>query len=181
MGFFDDAPPSRERPGQGGGWHQPLAEFPHVAFAGPLILARTDEVAVAVTAIWAFSTGCEFWIGARFREEVPLIADVDDQPSLLMRLGIQFADGRKVANLGRAPEPSGSMPGGLLLRPLSFGGSRLDRNRSYWVWPLPPPGPVTFAFEWAAFGIGENRVEIDGQLIIDAAAQSVRLWDDSTA
>jgi hypothetical protein len=180
MGFFDDAPPSRERHGAGAGWSQPKAEFPHVALADAVILARTQEVAVAITAIWAFSTGFEFWMAARFQQDVPLIADVDDQPSLLMRIGVQFADGRRVANLGQAPEPSGSMPSGLLLRPMSFGGSRLDRNRSYWVWPLPPPGPLTFAFEWAAFDIGEGRVEVDAQLIIDAATRSVPIWDDDT-
>ena len=62
MGFFDDAPPGLERPGRGGGWDRPTAELPRVAVADALVLARTEEVAVVVTAIRAFKTGFGFWV-----------------------------------------------------------------------------------------------------------------------
>jgi hypothetical protein len=54
------------------------------------------------------------------------------------------------------------------------------RSRTYWVWPLPPAGPMTFVCEWTAFGIRETRTEVDTKLILDAAAQSIKLWPDST-
>jgi len=46
----------------------------------------------------------------------------------------------------------------------------------YWVWPLPPSGPVAFIAEWPSYGIPESRVEVEAQLIIDAAARALRLW-----
>jgi hypothetical protein len=50
----------------GGPWDRPEGEFPSAA-ASALLLARTEEVAVAVTAIWAFKAGFEFWVWAQFR------------------------------------------------------------------------------------------------------------------
>jgi hypothetical protein len=174
MGFFDDVPPSLERPGRGGLWDWPLAELPRVAVADALVLARTEEVVVAVTAIWAFRAGFEFWVRALFRRSGAALADEADDQSL--HIGVQFADGRKVANMARVPEPAESVPAGLILRPGGFGGGRQYRDRSYWVSPLPPAGPVVFVCEWAALGIGEERAEADAQLILDAARRSVQLW-----
>jgi hypothetical protein len=178
MGFFDDAPAGLERPGRGSQWDPPIAEFPRVAVADALLLARTEEVAVAVTAIWAFKAGFEFWVRAQFRHEGPALADETDDQSL--HIGVQFADGRKVANMARVPEPAESMPAGLILRPVGFGGGLRHRSRSYWVSPLPPAGPVRFVCEWAAVGIGEGRAEADAQLILDAARRSVRLWPEDS-
>lgn len=173
MGFFDDVPGGLERPGRGGQWDLPSAEFPRVAVADALILARTGEVAVAVTAIWAFRAGFEFWVRAQFRHSGPALADETDDQSL--HVGVQFADGRKVANIARVPEAAESVPAGLILRPLGFGGGLLHRGRSYWVSRLSPAGPVTFVCEWAVFGIGETRAEADAQLILDAVRRSVQL------
>jgi len=58
MGFFDDlpglepAPPRRHHP-----WEPPEAEFPGVVPVDSLLLGRTDQVAVAVTGLSAFSAG----------------------------------------------------------------------------------------------------------------------------
>src|SRR5215475_9226896 len=58
MGFFDDlpppepAPPRRHQP-----WEPPEAELPGIVPIGTLLLARTDQVAVAVTGLSAFSAG----------------------------------------------------------------------------------------------------------------------------
>jgi hypothetical protein len=65
---------------------------------------------------------------------------------------------------------------GPILNPVSFGAGRRHLDRSYWVWPLPPAGPLTFACEWAAFGIPEARAGTDAQPILDAARRSVQLW-----
>lgn len=146
--------------------------------AEALVLARTEEVAVAVGAIWAFRAGFEFWVNAQFRHEGPALADQADDQS--MHIGVQYADGRKVANVGSVPEPAESVPAGLILRPVGFGGGLRQRNRSYWVAPLPPIGPLMFVCEWAAFGIGENRAETDAQLLVDAARRSIRIWPENS-
>jgi hypothetical protein len=54
------------------------------------------------------------------------------------------------------------------------GGRRYDMT--YWVWPLPPAGPVTFVCEWPAQAITESRADIDAQLIRGAAEHAVPFW-----
>jgi hypothetical protein len=48
----------------------------------------------------------------------------------------------------------------------------------FWLWPLPPAGPVAFVVEWPSEGIAETRVEIDATLLREAAARSEVLWED---
>jgi hypothetical protein len=49
-------------------------------------------------------------------------------------------------------------------------------NEQYWLWPLPPPGTLTFAFEWPSKGIELSMKEVDAGLIIDASKFSEVLW-----
>lgn len=56
------------------------------------------------------------------------------------------------------------------------GAGLLSREWTYWVSPLPPPGPLALVCEWPAFGISESKTEIDAQPILDAASQSIVLW-----
>ena len=115
-----------------------------------------------------------FWIKARFRHPEPALERRPDDQSL--HVGLRFADGKKAANVGRVPEPAGSAATGLIMNPVSFGGGHRHQDRSYWVWPLPPVGPLTFVCAWAAFDIPEMRAGTDAQLIVDAAKRSVQIW-----
>lgn len=45
------------------------------------------------------------------------------------------------------------------------------------TWPLPGPG-VGFTCEWPAYGMRETKVELEGQLLTDAAARSIQLWPE---
>jgi hypothetical protein len=128
--------------------------------------------------IWAFQAGFAFCIRAHIRDAGRALESEPDDQSL--HIGLQFADGRKVANVGSVPDPAGSITAGLILKPRSFGGGRHHRERSYWVWPLPPAGPLTFVCEWTAFGISEKRGEVDAQLILDAARHSIHIWPNAT-
>jgi hypothetical protein len=131
MGFFDDAPqpgPDEPRP-HGYPWSRPAAvRFPAVGASG-LLLARTSAVAVAVTAVWAYPEGFEFWVEAQFREGRPRPDELPDEESL--RFGVQFADGRKAASAGRLPDPAGSEEAGLIMSPRGFGGGFRHQDRSY--------------------------------------------------
>jgi hypothetical protein len=180
MGFFDDATrPGPDEPApRGCPWDPPAAELARAA-ASALLLARTEEVTVTVPAVWAYREGFEFWVEARFRRQGLALRDTADDQSL--HVGVQFADGRKVANVGHVPDWAGSAAGGLILSPRSFGGGHWNKNRTYWVWPLPPAGPLAFVCEWAEFGIPESRVEIDAGLVLDAADASIRLWPPGDA
>ncbi len=170
MGFFSDVSPGLETSRRGGQCDPPMAEFSQVVLADSLVLARTEEVTVAISAISASKAGFKFCIRCQFRHSGPALADEADDQTL--HIGVQFADGRKVANMARVPQAAESIPAGLVMRPLTFGGGLRHLSRSYWVSPLPPAGLVTFVCEWAAFDIGEQGVEAAAQLILDAAASS---------
>jgi hypothetical protein len=49
----------------------------------------------------------------------------------------------------------------------------------YWVWPLPPDGPVTITCNWPAGGIPGGVVEVDGSAIRRAGRSSENLWSDA--
>jgi len=174
MGFFDDAPWYDERP-RGGPWDPPVAEFPRAVATSAVVLARTEAVAVAVIGVWAFRAGFEFWVSARFHHRQPPVSG-DMAPQESARIGLQFADGRKAASFGGGPALGRETEPGVVLMPVGLGGGLRYRNWSYWVWPLPPAGPVTFVCEWAAADIAETRAGLDAHLILDAAGQSVPLW-----
>jgi hypothetical protein len=191
MGFFDTLPPSPERepePPQPAPppWMKPETEL-SAAIGERLVLAHTDEAAVAVNQLRAYSTGFEFTMSAVLRQENRSVGRFeqmrhrwDEEEPIsphFLRVGVRFANGDVVSNLRRpgrwrdGPAPDGPV--------LMGGGGSGDRHRydsEFWVWPLPPAGPVTFVCEWPAFDIAESVGQLDGQVILDAAARAVRLW-----
>lgn len=194
MGFFDRLPPTPPpepepeppRPA----WLKPEAVIAAVV-AEQRLLARTDDAVVAITGLLAYPTGFEFTLSAVLRREDrrghmadpvlhgwPGRHDEEPPPAEFLRLGVQFADGRVATNLNRPPFRPDAQPAGPLLLPDGGGGGGRRYDMTYWVWPLPPPGPVAFICQWPAHGIPESRVEIDAQLILDAAARAVDLWPD---
>jgi hypothetical protein len=148
-----------------------------------LTLARTDDVLLAVVDVTAYSTGFELELSVRLRRA----SDEDDEASLLdwdgppgpgrLRFGIAYADGRTA---GGETWDAGE-PAGIVLRSRGGGGSSDHHEQSYWVWPLPPPGPVAFVSRWLDRGLAEGRVEVDAGPIVAAAAQSTPLWDRARA
>jgi hypothetical protein len=192
MSFFDrlpPAPPPEPEPPRPA-WMKPEAALAGVV-AEELVLAHTDEAAVAVTGLLAYRTGFEVMLSAVLRREDRrghlLQPDVlhwpgrDDEPlpPEFFRVGVQFADGGVATNLDRPPFPvTDAEPAGPLLLPVEGGGGGRRYDLRYWVWPLPPPGLVAFVCQWPAHGIGESRVEIDAQLILDAATRAIELWPE---
>ena len=62
------------------------------------------------------------------------------------------------------------------MAPKAVTGGQGHLDWSYWVWPLPPAGLMTFACEWAAYRITETSKQIEAEPIVRAARQSIRLW-----
>jgi hypothetical protein len=164
-------------------------EFPGIVSADTLVLGRTDQVAVAITGLSAFSNGIEIFVTARIRPSADDLADHErGGPRDLaasrrsFRFGAQFSDGGKVAGSpgdGRADRDS--EPTGPVLYPFAGGGGPYTFISRWWMWPLPPDGPMEFVCEWPAFDIAESRVGIDAQLILDAARRSIQLWPEGEA
>lgn len=188
MGFFDELPvpePERRRPHRP--WELPEAEFPGVVPAGPVLLGRTEQAAVAITAISAYAAGFEIFVSARTRPGAhggPADRGTGAPWDLAaarrsLRFGLQLSDGSKVIGRDSGPRPDrDSEPAGPILVPYAFGGGPRFQFSRWWAWPLPPGGPLEFVCEWPAFGIAETRAGFDAQLILDAARRSVRLWPE---
>jgi hypothetical protein len=197
-GFFEPPLPSEpeiERRPQHQPWHGPPRNVMGGSVPERLILARTDRAALTIESLTAFETGFAFALVVRGRPSEDEWDDTWDpfaarhwarrrgrerskeiDPELLL-FGIQFSDGSKATNLGyQLHEDESPIP------PVLFeqggGGGGTEWRQDYWVWPLPPSGPVAFVCEWPARGITLSRVEIDAERIRDAAALAETLWPE---
>jgi hypothetical protein len=186
MGFFDDMPvPGSPPPRAHHPWEPPDAELPGIVPIGTLLLARTGQVAVAVTGLSVFSAGIEIFLTARIRpsaehpeEHLPGGPRDLAASRRSFRFGLQYSDGGKAAGSPGDRPDRDSEPAGPVLFPFAGGGGPHSFISRWWTWPLPPGGPLEFVCEWPAFGIPESRAGIDGQLILDAAQRSIRLWPE---
>jgi hypothetical protein len=155
-----------------------------------LILARTDQTVAAIASIQAYPTGFDFTLSLRLRtvsvredQQLPHlfgpIVEADPLPDEFLRLGVQFADGRKATNLDRPPyDPQSQAPDPPVLNQHGGGGGGSAWDIEYWVWPLPPAGQFAVVCEWPGREIAESRVEIDAGLILQAAGRAVTLWPE---
>jgi hypothetical protein len=178
MGFFDEVDRRSIASQEGNTWEPPVHEFPRIA-ASTVLLAQTNEAAVLIAAIWAFRQGFGLWIQAPFRHPDPSRREsITRSGRDSLHVGLQFADGRRAANVGTSPGPAGPELAGVIMALHSFGGGPRYWDLSYWVSPLPPPGLLTFFCEWAYCGIPETSSSIEAQLILDAAPRSMQIWPD---
>lgn len=155
-------------PGDG----QPHDVFPALV-VDHLLVARTPDAAVALTRILAYPNGFQFSLAGIVRYVAPGrygVPEIDDpMPYEFLSVSVRFPNGRyAVEEPARRGDP--------LLWRSGFIGHGRRHDADYWVAPLPPPGPVTFGFDWGPFGIEGASTVIDGQLILDAAARAVQLW-----
>jgi hypothetical protein len=159
-----------------------------------VILAQTTETAVALTGIRADPAGFGFTLHLRLRELDPRQRREfwpfpelgphrgPEWPDEVLRLTIEFANGRSVNNLD---PPAVGADGPDLNRPmLSMGpgtGGGVDGwsfDMDYRARPLPPPGPLAFICAWPGRGIPTSRVEVDGGAIREAANAAITLWSN---
>jgi hypothetical protein len=189
MGFFDDVPAlPPEPPPPHHPWDPPEAELPGIVPIDTVQLGRTEQVAVAITGISAYSAGFEIFVTARIRpgadggsrEGMPGPPGDPAAARRSFRFGLQLADGVKVIgqHRGRGPDQD-SEPAAPILRTFMGGGGPHSRFSRWWAWPLPPAGPLEFVCEWPGLGIPETRAAIDAQLIVAAAGRSIRLWPEA--
>jgi hypothetical protein len=192
LSFFspaDDREPELTPP------HPPWLEPPRneIGFAVParLLLAQNDQVAVGLVNLVAYSTGVAFELALRaapghaFGHEVLLglggfwqLAPGQIGDDQIVRFGVEFADGRRVLDMGAEPEGGDGPPAICLVPHGGGGGGGAVYEFGYWLYPLPPSGPVTFAVEWPAEGIPSTKRVLDASVIIDAGARATRLWND---
>jgi hypothetical protein len=186
MGLFRKSPPPRPalhrrvpRP-----WDPPESEFPAIVPIDTLPFAASEQAAIAITGITAYTTGFEIFMARRIRPGIPGL-DEDPTPEMLSRsradplaapfFSLLLSDGTKVISGTSRGE---SEPIGPILRSNGGGGSTHSQFFRWWAWPLPPKGPLEFICQWPMHEVTETRVGIDAQLILDAAQRSIRLWPE---
>jgi hypothetical protein len=182
MGLFRKSPPPRPtlqrrvpRP-----WDPPETEFPAIVPIRTLQFDRSEQTAIAITGISAYSNGFEIFVTRLIR---PDAAGFDEDPvpgasrsmpaeRQSFQISLQLSDGRMIPS-GRPPDDA--EPTGPILRSRGGGGTSHYLLLRWWAWPLPPNGPLEFICQ---LGTGETRVGIDAQLILDAAQHSIRVWPE---
>ena len=147
---------------------------------GPVLIARSDRFVVAVRHVLAFPAGVEVEVEAHGRGAPPGPEDVAGYPQLRFRLSL--ADGRETAQDDDAGLRNGLGP---MLSVTgsegSSGGPNEDEHvrMSLWIWPLPPPGPVTVTCSWPDRGLRDAGLVLDGEAIWAAAGAAVPFWPAS--
>jgi hypothetical protein len=197
VSFFEPPPPPPEPPEperyRQPEWIGPPDNVLGMPVPTRLVLVRTPTLAVAVVNLVAFPTGVLFHVLIRSRgPEIGremhlgrlrhLRGGHEAAPADLLRLGVLFSDGRKATNLmhpdlGLADQP----PAQPVLIERSGGGGNGSWSQSYWLWPLPPEGPLEFVCEWPSQGVAESRVSADAAPIRAAAQEAVILWEDDAS
>lgn len=179
MSFFEPPPPLPERPPPPPRkpWHGPPSNEFGVPLGIGVVLARTRELALALTDVVAYAEGFVLKIGLRAKATTEL-----DPRTVMMgdslRFGVAFADGRKAVSYGRPGAPDDEAPAVALRRAGAGGGGSRGFEFAFWVYPLPPEGPVTVALEWPERGVAETLHELDGAAIAAAGARSEQLWEE---
>lgn len=192
MNFFEPPPPPEEHDVSQPHWSGPPDNVVGVPVPIGLVIARTDDTAIAVEGMRAYPTGFEFEVTVRRR------SDNDDDlmetfhgvlrrraragqqgkiPDEVFRFGVQFSYGRKATTLSGWSHGEGGEPPIVLMQRGGGSGERYA-HQGFWVWPLPPEGPLTLACEWPAHGILFTAVEVDPAPIREAAGKAVLLWPD---
>jgi hypothetical protein len=183
VSFFRKSPPPRPalqhrvpRP-----WDPPESEIPAIVPIGTLQFARSEQAAIAIIGIAAYTTGFDIFMARRVRPDLP---GFDDGPTPEMLRGVTdplsfpffsllLSDGTKVDS-GRPYKES--QPPRPILRSRGGDGTSHSQFFRWWAWPLPPKGSLGFVSQWPIYGIAETRVSIDAQLILDAAQRSTQRW-----
>ena len=189
MSLFDDEPVRAVRSGADWENHRrhrapqsgPPQDEVGVLAMSSFLLARTNEVVVAVRGITAYSDGLHLTVVVLFADEQKSedlaysMNDFSRSPGRF-RFGCVYADGRSATTGTRdapAVERGGDGPVLVLLRSGSVG---LLWSAEYWLHPLPPPGPLVLGCRWPDRAIPETLVDVDPAPLLAAAAASTPVW-----
>ena len=190
MGFFEPPPPPPEppEPSPQPAWIGPPDNVLGVAVPLELLVARSEDAVVVVRNVVAYPTGVNFVLDVRRRSanmmDDPLgihagFRGVPADRDTALRFGVGLSDGSKATADGRPPWPEGDDVRAPVLMSRGGGGGGTRWEMGYWLWPLPPDGPLAFVAEWPAEGIPETRTEMEAGLLREAAGRSETLWEEN--
>ena len=158
-------------PGEWPWWSEvPINEIPGEV-GTHIRLGSAPRVVVYMTSILAYSTAISFDV-VRLSDGDE-VSDPAESPWGDLRFRVTYADGSESRNDQGWEEDAVDPPGPVVLSWHSSSGQR----SSYVLWPLPPPGAVTVRCQSPV--MPEQTVTFDAALLLDAAAQSKRLWESA--
>jgi hypothetical protein len=142
------------------------------------LLARTDDLAVALVGMQVYSTGLTFELAVRVRPSAvdtvgrglqEMFWDHPPRRTADFLLGVELGDGRRVSNLAGNAD-------GIVFHQGGGSGGDTAIDQSWWLSPLPPDGPLRFVVRCDPLGIPETVTELDGAAVRAATADVVTLW-----
>lgn len=152
------------------------------------VVFRTDDVILIAGRFDVYRTGVEFSLQLQVRIEddtydIPWElhhrhgrAPDGELPDEFLRFGIQFADGSAWSNIDDGFPMPPTPPTGPVVVGQGGGGGGGSWAMNYWLWPLPPEGPLTFVAEWPKHQIAECSATVDASEIRQAVAHVEDLW-----
>lgn len=150
---------------------------------GPVPIARSGRLVIVARQVLAFPAGVEVEVEAHARGSragmAPVPAELPGHPPL--QFHVRFADGRQAAQDDDTGLHSGRGPMLMVTgAQVSSGGpdDPEDVRLTLWIWPLPPPGPVTVTCSWPSRVLHAARLVLDGDAIQVAASQAQPLWPE---
>ena len=150
---------------------------------GPVVITRSGSLVIAARQVLAFPAGVEVEVEAHARGSragtATAPADLPGHPPL--EFHVRFADGREAAQDDETGLHSGRGPMLVVTgSQISSGGpdDPEDVRLTLWIWPLPPPGPVTVTCSWPSRGLHDARLVLDGDAIQAAARRAQPFWPE---
>jgi hypothetical protein len=191
FGFDSEGEPPEER--EQPAWHGPPEDELGVATPLNVVVGRSEHAVVALTEASSFTSGVtlSFVAQARdldrriartlFHDQHPFGPGEDDLSDGFLRLGVELPGGTKASNIRGPRLFSEDDPAGpVFIQRGGRGGSgrhnRVVMHPDYWVWPLPEPGTIRVSCEWPLVGIALSSAEVDGAVLVEAAARALPLW-----
>ena len=176
-------------------WAGPPESELGVAMPLRIVVVAQPRLVLALVDCVAYSNGFKVGLSVRSKDDIdhrpigfgpPMERETPES----LRVGLRFADGRETATSGEGPSPDvmayyaawqegrePEVPAGPVIAHSSAGGGGKRWDWEYWVWPLPPDGPLTVSIEWLAGGVPLSSIEVDGSAIRRAGSDSKSLWD----
>ncbi len=173
----------------------PTGEVPAV-LSVTAVLASNHHVAVSLRTVRIFSDGVQLDIGAKLRRAdasderwEDLIGRFDEfgrfrrRSGGRLRVGLLLADGGRAVSSARGSDRGNDETAAVYRLTRGGGGGTgsddyHEMEWTFWVWPLPPDGPVTVIVDWAAFELEERRFRFDGSTLSSAASHAISMWPD---
>jgi hypothetical protein len=186
MSFFEEFPEPllpAERPEP---VHQPWFGPPPGWLGGwvpwRILLGRSETAYAVLRDFEAFPTGLSFTLVSCFKDPRALDRRPGGGPPPFFghsrgpRFGVGFADGRKAVAGSMPHQADAGDSDHPILRSGGGGGSGGTWRMSFWLWPLPPRGPLEWAAQWAEEGFAEHSTSVDATVLTVAASDAEQLW-----